>query len=606
MAQKNSAQVNMPMPMRGGKPGGGHNRSMPVQKPKNMKDTLLKLWKYIKAHSLKLILVFIFVIASTLITLYGTKTIGMTIDSYILPGKFDELFNVIIKLFILYLTSSLLTWGQTQLSVNLAQSTVHTIREDLFEKLQYLPLKYFDTTPRGDTMSRITNDVDNISNTLNTSLAQIISSICTVTGILFFMISLSPLLTVVSMVTVPMFLIATKLITKKSRVFFKEQQKILGQLNGHIEESITGQKVVKIFVKEEDITNEMEKVNDKLRDIGVLAQVFSGIIGPVSTFINSLSYGCIAVIGAFFNVPLGIITSFLLYSRQFARPFNEIANQYNTILSAVAGAERIFEIMEKDPEPIDKENAVELNDIKGKVVFENVSFAYEENHPILKNINLYANPGQTIALVGPTGAGKTTIINLLTRFYDIQSGTISIDGINITDIKRNSLRSSLGIVLQDTYMFSDTIMENIRYGRLDATDEEVIQAAKMANAHEFIRRLTNGYQTEITEDSDTLSQGQKQMLAIARTILANPKILILDEATSNVDTRTEVKIQSAMLNLMKGRTSFVIAHRLSTIRNADLIAVIKDGEIIERGNHHELIEKNGFYHTLYMNQFSNN
>lgn len=602
MGEKNSIPANMPMRGR----HGGPNRGMPVEKPKNTKDTLIKLWKYIKIHSFKLVLIFIFVISATLINLYGTRTIGLTIDEYILPGKFHELFRVIVKLFVMYVGAAFLTWAQTQLSVNLAQNTVYSLRMDLFKKLQYLPLQYFDTTSRGDTMSRITNDVDNISNTLNTSLSQIVSSICTITGILGFMLYLSPLLTVVSLITIPIFLTITKFITKKSKIYFKQQQKILGELNGHIEESIGGQKVIKVFVKEKDIMKQLEVSNQALKDIGVLAQVFSGIIGPVSSFINNLSYGCIAVVGAVFSIPLGIITSFLLYSRQFSRPINEIATQYNSILSAIAGAERIFEIMEMETEPADKENAIELDNIKGRVVFENVNFAYEKNHPILKNINLYANPGQTIALVGPTGAGKTTIINLLTRFYDIQSGTISIDGTNITDIKRNSLRSSLGIVLQDTFMFSGTIMENIRYGRLDATDDEVIQAAKLANAHEFIRRLNNGYNTEISEDSDTLSQGQKQMLAIARTILANPKILILDEATSNVDTRTEIKIQAAMLNLMRGRTSFVIAHRLSTIRNADLIAVIKDGEIIERGNHHELIEKQGFYYTLYMNQFAEN
>jgi ATP-binding cassette subfamily B protein len=327
-------------------------------------------------------------------------------------------------------------------------------------------------------------------------------------------------------------------------------------------------------------------------------------MGPVSTCINSLSYGLVAVLGALFSVSLGTITSFLLYSRQFARPFNEVAMQYNTMLSAIAGAERIFEIMALDPEPADDKDAVALTDIKGRVDFENVDFSYVEGQPILKNINLYAKPGQTIALVGPTGAGKTTIINLLTRFYDIQKGTITIDGKDITKLKRDSLRGSLGIVLQDTYLFSGTIRDNIAYGRLDATDAEVKQAAMLANAHEFIRRLPQGYDTVLTEDCDTISQGQKQMLAIARTILADPSILILDEATSNVDTRTEVKIQQAMLTLMKGRTSFVIAHRLSTIRNADLIAVLKDGEIIERGNHNELMAQEGFYYQLYMNQFS--
>ena len=426
----------------------------------------------------------------------------------------------------------------------------------------------------------------------------------TIIGIFIFMLVLNPILTVVTVATIPFLFLMTKFITKRSRVYFVKQQVALGALNGNIEEVISGQKVVKTFVKEKYELEKMEVLNQELKKVGTNAQIFSGFMGPCSTFINSCSYALIVVVGALVGITPGVITSFLIYSRQFGRPFNEIATQYNTLLSAVAGAERVFTVMEQLPEPADDEDAIELKDINGRVDFDDVCFSYEEGHPILKNINLYAKSGQTIALVGPTGAGKTTIINLLTRFYDIQSGSIKIDGTDIRKIKRNSLRETLGIVLQDSYLFTGTIMENIRYGRLDATDEEVIEAAKLAQAHEFIRRLNNGYDTELSEDTDTLSQGQKQMIAIARTILADPKILVLDEATSNVDTRTEVKIQRAMLNLMEGRTSFVIAHRLSTIRNADLIAVLKDGEIIERGNHTELLEKKGFYYSLYMNQFS--
>ncbi|MBR6401549.1 MAG: ABC transporter ATP-binding protein [Firmicutes bacterium] len=587
-------------------PGGRHrgNRGAAVEKPKNIGKTVARLWKYVGKHRFKLILVVVFVIASTIINLRGTGLIGSTIDDYIIPGDFDGLKTALLRLAFIYMLSALFSWTQLRLAVNLAQHTVTDLRRDLFDKLQVLPLKFFDTTARGDIMSRITNDVDTVSNALNAGISQLISSLFTICGILYFMLRYSPRLTLVTVLTIPALLAATHLITKHSRVYFKQQQKVLGELNGLIEESITGQKVIKVFVKENDVIERLDTVNTSLKDIGVKAQVSSGIMGPVSTFINNLSYGFVAIAGALMNINLGVITSFLLYSRQFARPFSEISQLFNTLLSAVAGAERIFDIMEMDPEPADLENAVELTDVKGRVDFENVDFSYVEGTPILKDINLYAKPGQTIALVGPTGAGKTTIINLLTRFYDIQKGKISIDGKNIFDLKRSSLRKRLGIVLQDTYLFSGTIYENIAYGRPDATAAQVKEAAILANAHEFIRRLPQGYDTVLSEDSDTISQGQKQMLAIARTILADPSILILDEATSNVDTRTEVKIQQAMLTLMKGRTSFVIAHRLSTIRNADLIAVLRDGEIIERGSHKELMQKRGFYHELYMNQFS--
>ncbi len=587
-------------------PTGGRNkqRAMPVEKPKETLKTLKRLWKYISRHKYKLFLVVFFVAFSTLTNLYSTSIVGTAIDNYIIPGKFNELAKVILILALLYITTSLFTWLQTQLCVNIAQNTVYEIRKDLFNEMQTLPLKYFDTHAKGDIMSRITNDVDTIANSLNISLSQAIQSLLTIIGILIFMLILSPILTIMCIITLPIFLFGTKFITKKSRKYFKEQQKVLGELNGSIEESITGLKVIKTFVKEEDNHQKLSKLNHNLKNIGVNAQIFSGIIGPVSTLVNSLNYCLIAVTGAILGMNPGVITSFLIYSRQFARPFNEIANLYNTLLSAIAGAERVFEVMEEQPEPADDKNAAVLSDVKGKVDFENVCFEYEAGKPILKNINLYANPGQTIALVGPTGAGKTTIINLLTRFYDIQGGIIKIDDKDITKLTRKSLRYSLGIVLQDSYLFSDTIMENIRYGKPDASDSEVKQAAILAQAHEFIRRLPMGYDTILSEDNDCISQGQKQMISIARTILADPAILILDEATSNVDTRTEVKIQKAMLNLMKGRTSFVIAHRLSTIRNADLIAVLRDGEIVERGNHKELLDKKGFYHTLYMNQFN--
>lgn len=583
--------------------GRGNGHSAP-KKPKNTINTLKKLWKYISVHKVKLFIVFFMVFFTTLTSIISTRVVGTAIDNYIIPGRFNALAKVIAILAVMYILSALFTWLQTQLSVNLAQNTVFEIRRDLFNKLQTLPLKYFDTNSKGDIMSRITNDVDAIANSLNVSLVQAVQSLMTIVGIFVFMLILNPLLTVVTVATIPLLLLMTKIITRRSRLYFVKQQVALGALNGNIEEVISGQKVVKTFVKEKYELEKMDVLNQELKKVGTNAQIFSGFMGPCSTFINSCSYAFIVVVGALAGITPGVITSFLMYSRQFGRPFNEIATQYNTLLSAVAGAERVFTVMEQLPEPDDHKDAVELKNSSGRVDFEDVCFSYDEGHPILKHINLYGKPGQTIALVGPTGAGKTTIINLLTRFYDIQSGTIKIDGIDIRKIKRESLRSALGIVLQDSYLFSGTIMENIRYGRLDATDDEVIEAAKLAQAHEFIRRLNNGYETQLSEDTDTLSQGQKQMIAIARTILADPSILILDEATSNVDTRTEVKIQKAMLNLMEGRTSFVIAHRLSTIRNADLIAVLRDGEIIERGNHNELLAQKGFYYSLYMNQFS--
>ncbi len=583
-------------------------RMMNFKKPKDTKGTVIRLWGLLSGQRIKLIIVAIFVILSTILTLLGTRFIGIAIDNFIAINNFDGLLKLLIILIAIYISSAVLNRIQLLLSVKISQNVVTNLRKLLFEKFQTLPLKFFDTTSHGDLMSRATNDVDTIATSLNTNLSQAISSLITILGSLFFMITLSPILTLVALISIPILFLITSFITKRSKKYFKNQQNVLGDLNGKIEEIISSQKVVKIFVKENDEIKEFENLNKKLNKAGVKAQIFSGLMGPVSTLINGINYALISCVGAILAInkmiTIGDITSFVMYTKQFARPFNELANQYNMLILAIVGAERVFEILDQPPEPDDAKNAVTLKDIKGEVSFNDVTFSYNEEKIVLKNINLTAKPGQTIALVGPTGAGKTTIINLLTRFYDIQQGEISIDGINITNIKRNSLRKSLGIVLQDTYLFTGTIKDNIKYGRLNAADGEIKEAAILANAHEFIHRLPNGYDTILTEDDDTLSQGQKQMIAIARAILADPSILILDEATSNVDTRTEVKIQKAMLNLMDGRTSFVIAHRLSTIRNADLIAVINDGRIIEQGNHKELIIKKGFYYNLYMNQFS--
>ncbi len=508
----------------------------------------------------------------------------------------------------IYALISLYIWLQNRTMINVAQLTIRNMRKDAFDKLESLPISFFDTRPRGDVMSRLTNDIDLINNALSSSLTQIFSSIITLTGTVILMLWLSPLLTVISMITVPIMLITTNIITKHTRRYFSEQQRVLGVLNGFAEENISGQKVVKAFVREAKEIERFEVTNEELKNVGIKAQIYSGIMGPLMNVLNNIGFAIVALSGGWLAVQqvitVGTIATFINYTKQFTRPLNELANQINIIQSAIASAERLFEIMDESPEPADPPDAIELKSVKGDVEFRNVSFSYKPDEAVLKNINFHAYPGQTIALVGPTGAGKTSIINLLTRFYDPDNGDIFIDGYNIQKITRKSLRSSLGIVLQDTYLFSESVKENIRYGRLDATDEEVKAAARLANAEQFILSLPEGYDTILSEDGGDLSQGQRQLLAIARAILANPAILILDEATSSVDTRTEQHIQEAMLKLMEGRTSFVIAHRLSTIRKADMILVINDGEIIERGNHMQLLKQKGFYYNLYMSQFA--
>ncbi|MCQ4936595.1 MULTISPECIES: ABC transporter ATP-binding protein [Anaerotignum] len=592
----------MPNPRMGGKP------PIESRKPKNTKKTLGRLLKYLNKYWLYLLISFICIAFVTLGTVYATRLIGIAIDQYITKFDFAGLAKVCSILLAIYVGSSLCMWLQSYLLLLVGQNVVATIRKELFEKIQRLPLKYFDTTTHGEIMSRVTNDVDNISMALNNSISQVLQSGLTLIGTFAMMLYLNIPLTIASIVTIPILLIVTKAITTRSRKNYKEKQERLGKLNGYIEEIISGQKVVKVFCQEDEMTQAFSEKNNDLLKVGIRAEIFSGIIAPIMMALNNISYAIVVAAGGLMMVmgmpmTLGTISNFIIYSKQFTRPLNELANQVNAMMAAFAGAERVFEVLDEPEEMKDQPNSIALTDVKGDVVLSNVDFSYEEGHPILKEVNLYAKPGQTIALVGPTGAGKTTIINLLTRFYDIDKGTITIDGREIKDIKRKSLRSNLGIVLQDTYLFTDTIRENIRYGRLDAKDDEIIAAAKLANAHEFIRRLPDGYDTVLTDGGGNLSQGQRQMLAIARAILANPSVLILDEATSSVDTRTEVKIQEAMQNLMKGRTSFVIAHRLSTIKDADLIAVINHGEIIERGNHEELMAKKGFYHSLYSNQF---
>ena len=458
-------------------------------------------------------------------------------------------------------------------------------------------------------MSRLSNDIDNVSNTISQSTVQFMSSAVNIIGSLVMMLYLSPIMTLASMITIPMVFLLTRFIAKKTKVLFRQQQKTLGALNGHIEETIAGIHVVKAFSNEDKVINEFKAQNDILRDVGVKAQTWSGFIMPLMNVINNFSFGVIAVFGGSLAVrgiiSVGVIASFISYSKQFSRPLNELANTFNTLQSGIAGAERVFEILDEKEERKDADDAIVTDNILGDVEFRNVSFEYEKGEPVLKDISFKVNSGTNIALVGPTGAGKTTIVNLLTGFYDIYKGEILIDGVNIVDYERNSLRQIFGMVLQDTYLFSGTIKENIKYGNLNATDEEIERAATLARADDFITKLPQGYETYLKEGGTNLSQGQKQLLAISRAILVNPSILILDEATSSVDTRTELKIQEAMVKLMKNRTTFIIAHRLSTIKDADIIMVIDHGEIVEKGNHDELLSMKGYYYDLYQSQFTN-
>ncbi|WP_068793470.1 ABC transporter ATP-binding protein [Brevibacillus laterosporus] len=595
-----------------GGPMGKGMTGMPVVKPKNSMEALKRLWGYLREQRWSLFLVFFLVLVSSGFALMGPLLIGKAIDSMgITTGQvqFSLLAKIVGSLIIVYILGALASWLQTYLMASVSQKTVKSMRKDIFDKVQTLPLRFFDERPRGDLMSRLTNDVENINNTLSQATTQIFSSLITVIGAVGMMLMLSPSLTLVSLIVVPLGLFITKKIAERTRKLFLEQQTELGQLNGYIEEMISGQRVVKAFNREQQTIDQFAEKNQRLKKVGAQAQVFSGVIPPLMNAINNLSFALVAGIGGYMAVQgvitIGIITAFLNYSKQFARPLNEMANQFNMLQSAFAGAERVFEVLDEEPEFADQAVADSLEQVEGKVEFKDVTFGYKPDKPVLQEINLIAEPGQMIALVGPTGSGKTTIVNLLMRFYDVQQGSVIVDGRDIRQIDKENLRSSIGMVLQDTYLFAGTVIENIRYGRLDATDEQVMYAARMANAHSFIERLPEGYHTKLTEDASNISQGQRQLLTIARAILADPSILILDEATSSIDTRTEMQIQKALKVLMQGRTSFVIAHRLSTIQEADQILVINQGEIIERGNHKELLEQQGFYYNLYHTQFKN-
>jgi ATP-binding cassette, subfamily B, multidrug efflux pump len=579
----------------------------PVERAKNRRGTLLRLWGYLRQQKWGLVGVLLLVALGSGLDLTGPYLMGRAIDQYILKDNLPGLARLALLMLGVYLVSALVVWLRVYVMAAVAQRTVRDLRNDLFAHFQTLSLRYIDQRSHGELMSRLTNDVENVSNVLNESVTQLVASLLSIIGVAVVMFAINWRLALVSLVTLPMMAFISQWVARRTRRGFQEQQKMLGSINGVIEETITGQRVVKAYGREGMAIQQFEQDNQGLRKASTQAQIFAGVLGPLSNFINNIGFAIVAGTGGWMAVKgmatIGTIASFINYARQFTMPINQIANLYNTIQSAIAGAERVFQVIDEPAEMPDAPGALPLEDIRGEVDFHQVCFGYNPEVPVLKQVSLHAQPGQTIALVGPTGAGKTTMVNLLSRFYDVDRGGIAIDGADLRLYRKDDVRRKLGVVLQDTFLFSDTVMENIRYGRLEATDEEVMAAARLANADQFIHRLQHGYQTLLSERGSNLSQGQRQLLAIARAILADPGILILDEATSSVDTRTEKHIQEAMLRLMEGRTSFVIAHRLSTIREADLILVIENGEIVERGTHPQLIEQRGFYWNLYTSQF---
>jgi len=576
-------------------------------KPKEGKKTFFRLVSYLSCDKKLLYVIGFLIIVSIISSLLGSYMIRPIINDYILPGDFGGLVKILILLAGIYLAGVVATYIQYRLLNKIGQRTVMRMRTDLFRKMERLPIKYFDTHQHGDLMSRYTNDIDQVSNALTDSLSDMLSSALMLIGIFCLMIYISPILTLVSLITIPVMFLFARTIVKRSRKYFKAQQETLGQTNGYIEEMISGQKVVKVFGHEKAVEADFEVLNQNLKEKSEKAQFYSGLMMPVMQNLNTLNYVIITIVGAllaiFRGFDVGGLAAFLQYSRQFGRPINELASLYNSIQAAIAGAERIFQVIDESPEQEDASDAIQLTDVKGDVEMKDVYFGYKPEKLILKGVSLHASPGTKIALVGETGAGKTTILNMLPRFFDIKSGDISIDGVSIQKIRRENLRRTMAIVLQDTHLFTGTVCENIRFGRLDATDEEVMQAAKLTAAHSFIKRLPKGYHTQLENDGANLSQGQRQLLNIARAAVADPAILLLDEATSNIDTRSEILIQKGLDKLMEGRTSLIIAHRLSTVRNADRILVLDNGQIIEQGTHKELLEMKGKYYSLYQEQF---
>lgn len=594
-------------------PGG------PVEKAKDFKGTLKKLLLYISNYHAALIVVAIFTIGSTVFNIIGPKVLGKAtteifngLVSKIQGGSgidFDKIGRIVLIMVGLYLVSMLMGYIQGLVMTGVVQKIAFKMRGEISRKINRLPMNYYDKHSYGDVLSRITNDVDTLTQGLNQSVTQLVSSVATLIGILIMMLSISPFMTLIALLLLPVSALGIMMIVKHSQKYFVDQQNYLGDVNGQIEENFGGHNVVKLFTREETVLEEFNRINERLYTSAWKSQFISGLAQPVMTFVGNLGYVGVVILGGYLSIKgaieVGDIQSFIQYVKQFTQPIQQVAQVSNMLQSTMAAAERVFTFLGEEEEKLlaEKHTDKSIEDIKGNITFSHVCFGYYPDKIILKDFSAEVKEGEKIAIVGPTGAGKTTLVKLLMRFYDLNSGDIYMDGVNVKEYDKTEIRNAFGMVLQDTWLFKGTIMENIRYGRLDATDEEVIAAAKAAHAHHFIQTLPGGYEMELNEEATNVSQGQKQLLTIARAILANKKLLILDEATSSVDTRTEVRIQKAMDNLMRGRTSFIIAHRLSTIRDADIILVMKDGDIIEQGSHDQLMEQNGFYAELYNSQF---
>ena len=598
-----------------GRMGGRHGMS--TEKAKDFKGTMKKLMGYLAQYKIGLLLVVIFAIGSTIFNIAGPKILGKAttelfhgLISKVSGGSgidFDKIAKILIGLMCLYVCSALFSFIQGYIMTGVSQKLTYRMRKEISEKIDRLPMGYFDKMTHGEILSRITNDVDTLSQSLNQSATQVITSVATIIGVLVMMLSISPLMTVIAILILPLSMGLIGMIVKRSQRYFKEQQEYLGYVNGQVEEVYGGHNIVKAFNKEDDVIDEFDRDNDRLYRSAWKSQFLSGMMMPIMQFVGNLGYVAVVILGGYLaikkTIEVGDIQSFIQYVRNFTQPIQQVAQVANMLQSTAAASERVFEFLEEPEEEAAPENPVVLKNPEGAVEFEHVRFGYNPEHTIIHDFSVKVEPGQKIAIVGPTGAGKTTMVKLLMRFYDVSGGSIKVDGHDIREFDRGELRRMFGMVLQDTWLFKGSIEDNIRYGKLDATHEDVVKAADAAYAHRFIQTLPRGYGMELNEEASNVSQGQKQLLTIARAILADPKILILDEATSSVDTRTEVRIQKAMDNLMKGRTSFIIAHRLSTIRDADLILVMKEGDIVEMGRHEELLAKNGFYADLYNSQF---
>ncbi len=590
-------------------PARGPGRGPRIEKAKDVRGTLLRLFRYLGAFKWALAIVLVLVVLSSLLSLAGPVIMGRAIDDHVIHADLPGLWRMSLAMLGVYLGATLADIGVGVILARISQRAMQALRRDLFEHLQTLSLRFFDRQPHGELMSRLTNDIDAVNQVLAQQIPQLLSSVLTLVGIVVMMFALNVWLALASMIVLPAMTAFVGFIGKRTRGGFRQLQEQLGTLNGELEETYSGQRVIVAFGQQGSTFEKFQRANEAVRDTGIRAMSYALLVPPLMGVFSNANIAVLIGLGGWMALrglaTVGTIATFITYSRRFAGPLRQLGNLYNQVQSAIAGAERVFQVLDEQPEIEDGPDAIPLEAIEGHVVFDHADFAYVPGVQVLHDVCLEAMPGETIALVGPTGAGKTTVVNLLTRFYDLDGGAIRIDGHDIRDVRKADLRRRLGIVLQDNFLFADTVMENIRYGRLDASDEEVIAAAQLANADQFVLRLPQGYQTVLTERGANLSQGQRQLLAIARAILADPAILILDEATSSVDTRTEVHIQEALLKLMEGRTSFVIAHRLSTIREADQVLVINEGRLIERGTHEELLALGGFYHNLYMSQFRN-